>query len=118
MGLLRVTREPHGRIDTISQLAHNLVLAIVEHISDSDRMIASVAVPADALLGDGAHRLCSIGSGTEYGFQAVYAGVKNACSHHRLVNVGGQETDRGGVDDGLGRIGRRFSRLAVEKKNY
>lgn len=54
MNLPKVACKPDGRIETISELANNSVLVVIENISNLDRMILSWAVACETFFGNGA----------------------------------------------------------------
>lgn len=55
--LLLVTCKPHRGINPVAELTDDLVLAIVEEITDPDGVVASGAISRDALFVDGARGL-------------------------------------------------------------
>ena len=57
MALLRVASKSNNRVNAKTRLAHDSVLAIAEQISDPNRVITSITISTDALLGNWAKGL-------------------------------------------------------------
>lgn len=80
--LLKMASQPNSGVHTVSKFSDDLVFAVIEHITNANRMVASLTVPADALLGKEARRLCnSLGRESQSRFEAVHTGAQHFGSY-------------------------------------